>query len=802
MAKKGILRDTNNVEILPVTRGELVLDSSGKEALRSKEFLATDSWPGLMSSEDKEKLNTLTKIDVDSELKLDSENPAQNKIITAALENKADISDNLVLAEGMKNTEGVTFNLPNSSDEETQVLATQDDILRIVANSDEVYVGDEIPEEDDSIKVWIDTDAGFDYSGNIIEAANGASIYTVYAVDNLSEEQQAFNKKAFESIISGEEAVYYVSISEKAYITSYTSYNNNTAIFACSDVTVTSDGGNLMSAVVSVNEDGSIANLTFQEGSVPNLEYINSILDSKGASIPVVSSEEELENLSQNKGELAIVLSEDSQADTAVPVLDLYQASSEDMDVAITGGGFNMCDRVDGIVIDTDVNVPPCVPLMGVTVHGIIVHKDFPTVQTGVELTFALTEDGLPNSIMCSDMAGSFSELIIANYNTATQKMIAVEEALETVNSFIASIGEAVWVYFYWNNGDSSVMDAETETALKATLAFIKGSFTVVKPGIKSLRIKDTDHYSRFDSDIVKIVDKDLVKSLNALNMPAGSMVRVYMPESIEYDIDWFTLRIPANSDPSNASIVNKIELKHPSDTQYYLPNILLTNSTGDKRCLILWSWNSTSETNTVGLLLPHLETGYILYENGSWNEENLRYIDEAIADGINIFGQASVGSIDFYETTTGEPVADMIGAAAFYLSPYVTLFCNEKTLPERVDVYDKLSTRWKKREEGGPSSGGGASVTVDDAMSDTSGNPVKNSVIKVYIDDTVKTKQDIISDLDVIRTGASDGTAARAEVQSLSEEIVNNEAVTAAALSDLNARIIDIIARLDSAGL
>lgn len=43
MAKKGILRDFNNIEILPITRGELVLDSSGKMALHSNEFLATDT---------------------------------------------------------------------------------------------------------------------------------------------------------------------------------------------------------------------------------------------------------------------------------------------------------------------------------------------------------------------------------------------------------------------------------------------------------------------------------------------------------------------------------------------------------------------------------------------------------------------------------------------------------------------------------------------------------------------------------------------------------------------------------------
>lgn len=51
MAKTVILKslDENKreVHILPITRGELVLDSSGNQAFRSNEFLATESQPGL-----------------------------------------------------------------------------------------------------------------------------------------------------------------------------------------------------------------------------------------------------------------------------------------------------------------------------------------------------------------------------------------------------------------------------------------------------------------------------------------------------------------------------------------------------------------------------------------------------------------------------------------------------------------------------------------------------------------------------------------------------------------------------------
>ena len=61
MAKKVILKD-DNIEIMPITRGELVLDSSGQQAFHSSQFLATQSQPGLMSGEDKTKLDSLEKV--------------------------------------------------------------------------------------------------------------------------------------------------------------------------------------------------------------------------------------------------------------------------------------------------------------------------------------------------------------------------------------------------------------------------------------------------------------------------------------------------------------------------------------------------------------------------------------------------------------------------------------------------------------------------------------------------------------------------------------------------------------------
>lgn len=47
MAKKVLLKNKDGVELIPITRGELVLDASGNQALHSNEFLATDTQPGL-----------------------------------------------------------------------------------------------------------------------------------------------------------------------------------------------------------------------------------------------------------------------------------------------------------------------------------------------------------------------------------------------------------------------------------------------------------------------------------------------------------------------------------------------------------------------------------------------------------------------------------------------------------------------------------------------------------------------------------------------------------------------------------
>lgn len=541
---------------------------------------------------------------------------------------------------------------------------------------------------------------------------------------------------------------------------------------------------------------GSVLNeaLTLLLGAIPQ--------NSSSSSIPVVSSEEELANLSQNKGELAIVLSEDSEKMGYVPALSLYQATQEEFVMSIEGGvGLSMCDSIAGIQIDSDISITPCPSLSNITIAAYI-SGDAPLATGVLVIMMTIDANGYPSQLAGTDLLTGAEYGILATYNAATGKLEVDESVSIAINEHISTF-DAKWVFIGTQDGAPITLNEETSAAF----SFMKCLTKVITSGAKSIRVKENDGYARFDADVIRVLSESAVNGIDSLSMPRGSMVRVYIPESVAYDTDLASLRVPANDDVTSASVVNKVELQLPSDfSESLLPHIRMIDASGTKQCNIIFM---TSEAGLRCILGGTGLSDVVLGENGVWNEDNLKRIDELLADGINILDYVALGSVALFDSTTGEPNPDLVMAAAVYLSPFVKLYCNERTLPERVDVYDKLSAGWKKREEGGSGSGGGANVTIDDAMSDTSGNPVKNSVIKAYIDNAVKTKQDTISDLDALRAGASDGTAAKAEVQNLSAEvqnlsaeIVDNEAVIAAALSELDARIKNLESRMDAVNL
>ena len=92
----------------------------------------------------------------------------------------------------------------------------------------------------------------------------------------------------------------------------------------------------------------------------------------------------------------------------------------------------------------------------------------------------------------------------------------------------------------------------------------------------------------------------------------------------------------------------------------------------------------------------------------------------------------------------------------------------------------------------------GSAKVEVDDQMSALSYNPVQNKVVKAYVDDVAATKQDTISDINSIRSGAVKGATA---LQSVPSEYVTESKLASKSYAT-TAQLInkqDVISDLDS---
>lgn len=127
MAKKVLLKNENNIELLPITRGELVIDSSGKEAFRSAEFLATTSQPGLMSAADKFKIDNIEGIVDIANDKVSQVNTTTSDVYRLLF---SETADDTTRTEGARKSAKLTFN-PSTGVLSTSVL---------VGNLDGTYV--------------------------------------------------------------------------------------------------------------------------------------------------------------------------------------------------------------------------------------------------------------------------------------------------------------------------------------------------------------------------------------------------------------------------------------------------------------------------------------------------------------------------------------------------------------------------------------------------------------------------------------------------------------------------------------
>lgn len=127
MAKKAFLKDHDDIEILPITRGELVLDSSGNPALHSNEFLATENRPGLMSAEDKKRIDDLENTGPGADNKVAQVNTTTSDVYRLLF---SETATDETKTEGARKSAKLTFN-PS-----TGVLQT----TALIGNLDGTYV--------------------------------------------------------------------------------------------------------------------------------------------------------------------------------------------------------------------------------------------------------------------------------------------------------------------------------------------------------------------------------------------------------------------------------------------------------------------------------------------------------------------------------------------------------------------------------------------------------------------------------------------------------------------------------------
>lgn len=608
------------------------------------------------------------------------------------------------------------------------------------------------------------------------------------------------------------------------------------------------EGKLLLQAVTHSNTGYLRLSLLFAAGTtaciwISDQHNINQGGTGGGASIPVVSTEEELDTLSQNRGELAVILSDDEVKSGNVRCLDLPTISA----TAVGAFDFSECASVQGIAINTEVDVPPCPSFAGQNIQFMIVPRKMNSPATATFLSFDLSEeldaDGYLRGALQVTMVqgGSDSSAIpLAQYDETTGKMVLVDDgAIEELNSLVigAMIEDPVLV------SNSEMVQAGGE-GLKDTLAFFECISSVAKFGTKSIRVKDDEGYSRLDSDVIRVVSGAMASTLNGLDMPLGSLVRVFIPEHIEFNADVSLLKCCITDpefDSSKASVISGVSFVRGVDADSFTPYFKLTNINNTETIRVDWNTSDDALDTVVAQHFANGETSETyLYEDGIWNESAISNVESIIASGVNVALELGKNGSNLYNPATGNLIyledesyddetkaylGSMVNAS---ISTYVSFRFDERTIPDTIEKYARVSNGWVKEViskvsewtdetsessdpveaqlvyktfksfesmlehkqerlvsgeniatvnghsllEGGniviEGGSGGGSVTVDDALSTTSTNPLQNKVITEELNkkvDSVSGKGLSTNDYTTSDKNKLSGIAANAQV-------------------------------------
>lgn len=146
----------------------------------------------------------------------------------------------------------------------------------------------------------------------------------------------------------------------------------------------------------------------------------------------------------------------------------------------------------------------------------------------------------------------------------------------------------------------------------------------------------------------------------------------------------------------------------------------------GYDRGIMCWEYNGTSGS------------GHTLYDSAGFNASNIDRVNDILREGDFRFS--------YFEATYRNNVSD--SGYTYYYS-YNDNFPSDATAmidsfvkmifaeTQNADIYVR-SAEWVKLLKEGDVTGGGADITIDSELSDTSENPVQNKAIKAYVDEKV----------------------------------------------------------------
>lgn len=128
LVKKGFIQDFNGNTLLPITRAELVLDSQGRPALHSTEFLATGEIPGLITGAERELISKLTG---------------------SSEQNLADLYNKLSYINNGLNVNGTSVNFYNGDTASSiSIMSTSSVVFSVNDNKITATVGSNIADKD------------------------------------------------------------------------------------------------------------------------------------------------------------------------------------------------------------------------------------------------------------------------------------------------------------------------------------------------------------------------------------------------------------------------------------------------------------------------------------------------------------------------------------------------------------------------------------------------------------------------------------------------------------------------------